>query len=88
MDKRQDIFSPGHHGFSRKSLLLGAVFIVTLAAAIFIDADALMEYFKVVGGPANSTLELGGIITAAAIIPLLAMGMCIADDEMHRQDRL
>jgi hypothetical protein len=78
------ILSPTRYGFSVKSVLIGAVFIVTLAVAVFIDADALLEYFSLISGPVNSTLELGGIITAAAAIPLLAMGMSIADDEMHR----
>jgi hypothetical protein len=86
MDNRRNFHSLQRHGFSTKSLLVGAVFIVTLAAALFVDADGLLEYFNLISGPANPTLELGGIITAAAAIPLLAMGMVIADDEMHRND--
>lgn len=84
MDNREHFLSPRRHGYSRQSLLLGAVFVVTLAAAVLIDADALLEYFRIIGGSANSTLELGGIVTAAAILPLVAMGMSIADDEMRR----
>jgi hypothetical protein len=86
MDNRDRVFSPKRHGFSRKSLLVGAVFILTLTAAVFIDVDALLEYFRVISGSPGSALELGAIVTAASAAPLLAMGMCIADDELHRND--
>ena len=46
MDNRHDIFAPKHHGFSRKSLLIGAVFVITLAAALCVDVDALLEYLN------------------------------------------
>jgi hypothetical protein len=85
MDNRHDIFAPKHHGFSRKSLLIGAVFVITLAAALCVDVDALLEYFDLIGGSPATALEYGAIITAAAGAPLLAMGMSIADDEMKRK---
>jgi hypothetical protein len=66
--------------FSRQSIFFGALFIVTLAVAICVDLDAVLEYFKILGGPAGSTLELGAIISAGTAIPFLATGMSIAED--------
>jgi hypothetical protein len=64
-------------------MAIGALFSVTLVAALCVDVDALLEYFRIIGGAPGSALELGGILTAASAAPLLAMGMSIADDEMH-----
>lgn len=68
---------------SRKSLVLAAVFIAALVVAAFADTDALLEYYKFLRGLPGVSLETGAIITAACIIPLLAMGMSIAEDDMH-----
>jgi len=86
MDNRyhqhKSLFSPQRYGLSRKSLTIGAIFTLTLLTALFFDADALLEYFSVLGGSPGSALELGAIMTVASAAPLLAMGMSIADDEM------
>lgn len=83
MDIRHGNFSSKFRLSSRRSMAMGAVFIVTLVAAVFVDADALLKYLSVIGGSAGTSLEIGAILTAAAAAPLLAMGMSIADDEMH-----
>jgi hypothetical protein len=84
MDSRhRNIFLPRGLNLSRKSLVIGALFGVTLVAAVCVDVDALLEYFRIIAGAPGSALELGGILTTASAAPLLAMGMSIADDEMH-----
>jgi hypothetical protein len=72
------------HGLSARSMLIGAIFMVTLIAAVCVDVDALLEYFNLVGGSPADALELGAIITAAAGLPFLATGFSISDDNMRR----
>jgi hypothetical protein len=66
--------------FSRRTLALGALFIVTAGLAVFVDLDAVMHYFHIVGRMSPITLETGAIISLASAIPFLAMGMSIAKD--------
>ena len=63
----QQAFNSAHAGgvqisladlFSLRSLLLGAVFIITLLGAAFIDFAGVLEYCKIVSGPSNSTWNL------------------------------
>jgi len=61
-------------------MLLGAVFIVALVVAIFIDLAGLMQYFNLVSGLPQTTLEMGAAITAVIVVPLLVMGMSISAD--------
>ena len=79
------IFSLTQHRLSVRSMLITGVFVITLLGALFVDVDALLEYFELIAGSPADALELGAIVTAAAAAPLLAMGMSIADDEMHRE---
>ena len=82
-------FAPvaGRRKFSYRSILFAAVFVIALVVSVGIDAAGVLEYFKVVAGAANDTLELGAIMTVASIAPMLAMGFSItADYEEH--DRL
>ena len=64
--------------FSLRSLAFGALFIIALVAAAFIDVAGVLEYWKVISGPSNSTLELGAVLTVASIAPLLAMGFSVS----------
>ena len=66
--------------FSRRTLALGALFIVTAGVAIFVDLDAVMHYFLIIGRMSPITLETGAIISLASAIPFLAMGMSISED--------
>ena len=75
-----------HREFSRQSILLGVFFIVTLFIAAFVDLDALLRYFKLIGGAPNSVLEAGAIISLGTAVPFLAMGMSIADDVRRNED--
>ncbi|MFZ0403834.1 MAG: hypothetical protein WAL03_22420 [Pseudolabrys sp.] len=59
---------------------MGALFIVTAAAAVFVDLDAVMHYFRIIGRMSPMTLETGAVISLASAIPFLAMGMSIAKD--------
>jgi hypothetical protein len=78
-------FALTQHRLSIRSMLLAGIFVITVLGAVFVDVDALLEYFElIVGSPANA-LEMGAIVTVAATVPFLAMGMSIADDEMHRE---
>jgi hypothetical protein len=72
------------HGLSARTMLIGAIFMVTLVAAVCVDVDALLEYFNLVGGSPGDALELGAIITAAAAVPFLATGFSISDDQTRR----
>jgi len=64
--------------------LLGSLFIAALFAAFFVDVDAVLKYLSVIRGSAGTAMEIGGFVTAAAALPLLAMGMSIDDEELHR----
>jgi hypothetical protein len=66
--------------FSRKTVLLGAIFIVTLVAGAFVGLDGVLEYYKLISGSARTTLETGAIISMASAVPFLAMGMSISAD--------
>ena len=63
-----------------RSMLFGAVFIVALIVAIFIDLAGVLQYFNLVSGVPSSTLAIGAAITAATVVPLLAMGMSMSAD--------
>ena len=76
----KQILTTRHREFSRKSLQLGGLLIVMLVVAAFVDLDAMLRYFKFIGGSARTTLETGAIISLATAIPFLAMGMSISDD--------
>jgi ABC-type amino acid transport system permease subunit len=52
--------------FSRRTWLLGALFIATLGVASYVDLTGLLEYFKIVRGAAAMTLETGATISIAA----------------------
>lgn len=65
---------------SLRTLLLGAVFIITFIVAIFIDLAGVLQYFNLVSGLPQTTLETGAAITAATIVPLLMTGMSISID--------
>jgi len=65
--------------------LIGAIFIASLVGAFFVDVDAVLKYLSVIRGSAGTAMEFGGFVTAATVVPLLAMGMSIDDDEMHRE---
>jgi ABC-type proline/glycine betaine transport system permease subunit len=73
-----------HREFSRKSVIVAAVFSVTLGVAVLADAAAVLAYHNFMRSLPGVSLEMGAIITAACIIPLLAMGMSIAEDDMRR----
>jgi hypothetical protein len=81
MDYRQREARPtGLRKFSLRTLAFGALFIVALLAAAFIDVAGVLEYCKVIGGPFSSTMELGAILTVASIAPFLATGFSISAD--------
>jgi len=71
--------------FSRRTLGFGMLFILTGAAALFVDVDALMHYFSIIGRMSPMTLESGAIISLASAIPFLATGMSISADEHLRR---
>jgi hypothetical protein len=80
-----------HREFSIRSMLCGAVFIIMLVAAVIVDLAALLQFSGLISGlPANilktSILEIGGILTALTIFPLLAMGMSISMDQNRSED--
>ena len=70
----------GGHKISRRSFALGALFVAVVIAAVCVDVTGVLEYFKVVAGAANDTLEAGAAITVGAIAPLLAAGFSVSAD--------
>jgi len=81
MDYRpRNAFATIFRQFSRRTLAFGAVLIVTVVAASFVDLDALLRYFRVIGGRPFAALETGAIISIACVVPFLAMGMSISAD--------
>jgi hypothetical protein len=86
MDYRQrEALPTGLRKFSLRSLAFGALFIVVLLVAAFIDGAGVLEYCKVISEPFSSTMELGAILTVASIAPFLATGFSIsADLERHK----
>jgi len=74
-----------HHEFSPRSMLFSAVFVIMLAAAIIVDLAALLQLSGLISGLPLNILEIGGILTALTIFPLLVMGMSISVDWNHRK---
>lgn len=87
MDHRsRTIFAFKRRDLSYRSLLLGAAFVAVLIAASFVDLDAMLRYFQVIGhGSPLMTLETGAIISIASAVPFLAMGMSISADSYRAQ---
>ena len=79
MDYRQ-VLTMKRREFSLRSMLLGAVFIVGLVVAIFIDLAGVLQYFNLVSVLPSTTLEIGAAITTATAVPFLALGMSISAD--------
>ena len=57
--------------FSPRSMLFGAVFTIMLVVAIVVDLAALLQFSGLVSGLPQNVLEIGGILTALTIFPLL-----------------
>jgi hypothetical protein len=73
--------------FGPRSLLFGAVFTIMLVVAIVVDLAALLQFSGLVSGLPQNVLEIGGILTALTIFPLLVMGMSISVDLNHKKAR-
>ena len=69
-----------HHGFSRRSVLLASLFVITFIGAVVVDLAALLEALNLVKGSWQETLEIGAAASAAVTVPFLAMGMSISAD--------
>ena len=73
-------------------MLFSAVFTIMLVAVVIVDLAALLQFSGLISGlPANilktSILEIGGILTALTIFPLLvAMCMSISMDQNRSED--
>ena len=73
-----------HREFSIRSILFGAVFVTALAVAIFVDVIGLFDLVK---GSSVETLEMGAMITAGTVVPMLAMGASISMDQSRAQTK-
>ena len=74
--------------FSRRTLVFGAASIAVLVIAGFVDLDAVLSYFKVIGhGSPMMTLETGAMLSIACAVPLLATGMSISADSYRAERR-
>ena len=68
------------HEFSRRSVLLIFLFVIAFTVAVVLDLAALLESLNLLRGSWQTTLETGAAISAAIIVPFLAMGMSISAD--------
>jgi len=84
-DQLRIVLTGKHREFSRQTVLLGALFILTLVIATFVDLDGVLEYYRLIRGSASTTLETGAIISIASAVPFLAMGMSISADTYRKQ---
>jgi cytochrome b561 len=75
-----------HREFSIRSMLFSAVFIIMPVSAVIVDLAALLQFSGFVSGLPQNVLEIGGILTALTIFPLLAMGMSISMDQNRSKD--
>jgi hypothetical protein len=82
----KDTTAAPHREFSLRSRLFAAVFIIMLVGAVIVDLAALLQFSGVVSGLSQKVLEIGGVLTTATALPLLAMGMSISMDE-HRRSK-
>lgn len=71
------------HHWSVRSLLIGAAFLIILAAAGLVDIDAIVQYIRAGNGASDIMLEYGAIATAVSAGAFLAMGLSISDDDQH-----
>lgn len=84
-DQLRKVLTATRREFSRRSVLFGALFIVTLVVAAFVDLDGVLEYYKLIRGSAPTTLEMGAIVSMASAVPFLAMGMSISADRSRNK---
>lgn len=84
-DRTRNLLAMARREFGRQTLLLGALFIVTLTVGIFVGTDGLLEHFKVIAGRPVTTLEAGAIIFLLSAVALLAMGMSVSAEVMARE---
>jgi len=68
------------HGFSLLSVVLISLFAIGFTVAVVVDLTALLQSLNLVKGSWQTTLEMGTVISAAIIIPFLAMGVSISAD--------
>jgi hypothetical protein len=59
-DKLRKILAATRREFSPRTVLFGALFIVTLVVAFFVDLDGVLEYYRLITGSPLATLEMGG----------------------------
>lgn len=85
-DRLKQVCTTKNREFSRQSIRLGILFVVTLVIAVSVDLDALLRYFRLINGSPTTALEAGAIISLATAVPFLAMGMSISDD-VRRNER-
>jgi hypothetical protein len=81
----REFLTAARREFGQRSVLFGALFILTLIVGGFVDLDGVLEYFKVIAGSPFPTLETGAIISMASAAPFLAMGMSISAATHRKQ---
>ncbi len=80
-------FAAMRREYSALSVLLVAVFVITLSLAVLIDLAGLLQWIGLIGGLPR-VLEPGAALTALTVFPLLAMGMSITNDVSHKRHKL
>jgi len=86
--QQRTAFASWRRDFSLRTLIFGAACIAALVVACFVDLDAVLSYFKVIGhGSPMMTLETGAFISIACAVPFLAMGMSISADSYRAERR-
>lgn len=85
-DKNTSFLARARREYSRHTLLLATLFIVSLAVSLIVGGDGLLEYFKVLAGRPSPMLEGGAILFIVTAAVFLAMGMSFSGDAMARED--
>jgi hypothetical protein len=81
-------FASWRRDFSGRTLFFGAACIAALVVACFVDLDAVLSYFKLIGhGSSTMTLETGAFISIVCAVPFLATGMSISADSYRSERR-
>jgi hypothetical protein len=84
-DRSKNLLATARREHSRHTLLLAALFMILLAVSVFLGADGLLEYFKLIAGRPVTALEAGAILFLVSAAAFLAVGMSISAEDMARE---
>jgi hypothetical protein len=84
-EQSRNLFAGAREQLSHSTLLLAALFLISLAAGIFASLDGYLEYFKVIAGRPTMKLETASALFLLTGAAFLAMGMSVSAEAMARE---